>query len=275
MEKVHAASIAFGYTGKRVLNNVSLTVRQGEVVSLLGPNGSGKTSLLKILLGLLRPQCGEVHIDGLPVAGQSPKDLAKRVAYVPQLHRMAFGYRVLDVVLMGRLAHSRLFGRTRRQDEHIARTALERMSVSHLAEANYSEISGGERQLTLIARALTQGARTLIMDEPLNGLDYGNQIRVLEQITSLAADGYTFIKTTHFPDHALWMASRVALLRQGRIIADGPPDQVMNAKMLSSLYQADISLVSVGGGVRTCLPRSVLHNVPVPGSHAERILCAG
>lgn len=275
MDKIVADSIVFGYSRKTVLHGVCLRVGQGEVLSLLGPNGSGKTSLLKILLGLLRPASGSVAIDGRPVETMSPKELARSVAYVPQLHRTAFSYRVVDVVLMGRLAHTGLFGRTTKDDERIAEAALDRMGIAHLAEATYSEISGGERQLALIARALTQGAKTLILDEPLNGLDYGNQIRVLEQITGLAAEGFTFVKTTHFPDHALWMASRVILLHHGRIIADGHPHEVMNGRTLSSLYLADIALVPVGDGQRTCLPRSVLDGKPVPGSRAGRSLCAG
>lgn len=275
MEKLGADSISFGYTRHPVLRDVSLTVRQGEVVSLLGPNGSGKTSLLKILLGLLRPRQGQARLDGRPVSAWTPREAAKRVAYVPQVHRTPFAFRVLDVVAMGRLAHCGVFGRISSQDMALAESALDRLGIIHLAQAGYTEISGGERQLTLIARALAQGARTLVMDEPLNGLDYGNQIRVLEQITSLAAEGFTFVKTTHFPDHALWMASRVVLLRRGRIIANGPPAEVMKARLLSDLYQADISLVSVGNGVRACLPRSVLQTTPVPESRAGRTLCAG
>lgn len=275
MEKLGAESIFFGYTQHPVLRDVSLSIRQGEVVSLLGPNGSGKTSLLKTLLGLLRPSRGEARLDGRPVHAWTPREAAQRVAYVPQIHRTPFAFRVLDVAAMGRLAHHGLFGRVTGHDMDLAEAALGRLGIGHLAQAGYTEISGGERQLTLIARALAQGARTLVMDEPLNGLDYGNQIRVLEQITSLAAEGYTFVKTTHFPDHALWMASRVVLLRRGRIIANGPPAEIMSSRLLSDLYQADISLVSVGNGVRACLPHSVLHNQPVPQSRAGRVLCAG
>lgn len=275
MEKLSAKSIHFGYGSHAVLHDVSLTVNHGEVFSLLGPNGSGKTSLLKVFLGLLRPKSGTVLVEGKSVNAISPRELARRVAYVPQLHRMAFAYRVLDVVLMGRMAHSGLFGRLRKEDTGIAQNALERLGIGHLAEKSYAAISGGERQLTLIARALTQGAKTLIMDEPLNGLDYGNQIRVLEGITQLASTGYTFLKTTHFPDHALWMASRVALLRQGRIVAAGPPAEIMTSRMLSELYQADISLVPVGADLRTCLPSSVLEGASSSPPRPGRILCAG
>lgn len=258
MEKIRARHIVFGYTSCHVLHDVSLRVHQGEVVSLLGPNGSGKTSLLKILLGLRTAQSGEVHIEGHAVTSLSPRELARRVAYVPQVHRMAFAYHVQDVVLMGRMAYADIFGRVSGKDLDIAQNALKRLRIDHLADASYGEISGGERQLTLIARALAQGARILILDEPLNGLDYGNQIRVLEHITRLAAEGYTFIKTTHFPDHALWMATRVLLLHQGSIVADGPPSDVLQEATLSHLYQADIAMVSVAPTLKACLPRSVL-----------------
>lgn len=275
MDKITANSIVFRYTHRTILHDVSLRVGQGEILSLLGPNGSGKTSLLKILLGLLRPDSGSVAIDGRPIDSMTPKEMARTMAYVPQFHRIAFSYRVLDVVLMGRLAHTGLFGRTTTEDEGLALAALERMGIAHLADTTYSEISGGERQLALIARALTQEARTLILDEPLNGLDYGNQLSVLEQISSLAAEGYTFVKTTHFPDHALWMSSRVILLHQGKIIADGHPHEVMNSRVLSSLYLADIALVPIGNGQKTCLPRSILDKKTAPGARTGRSLCAG
>lgn len=274
MEKLSARSVHFGYAAHAVLRDVSLAVHEGEVFCLLGPNGSGKTSLLKIFLGLLRPRSGLVLAENRPLEVWSPKELARQVAYVPQLHRMAFAYRVLDVVLMGRMAHSGLFGRTRGEDEAAAREALERLDIGHLAAKSYAEISGGERQLTLIARALAQGAKTLVMDEPLNGLDYGNQLRVLERITHLAAEGYAILKTTHFPDHALWMASKVALLRQGRIAACGPPDEVMTSRMLSELYQADIRLAPVSPELRVCLPLSVLEQETSLVS-SGRTLCAG
>lgn len=274
MEKLSARSVHFGYAAHAVLRDVSLAVHEGEVFCLLGPNGSGKTSLLKIFLGLLRPRSGLVLAENRPLEVWSPKELARQVAYVPQLHRMAFAYRVLDVVLMGRMAHSGLFGRTRGEDEAAAREALERLDIGHLAAKSYAEISGGERQLTLIARALAQGAKTLVMDEPLNGLDYGNQLRVLERITHLAAEGYAILKTTHFPDHALWMASKVALLRQGRIAACGPPDEVMTSRMLSELYQADIRLAPVSPELCVCLPLSVLEQETSLVS-SGRTLCAG
>jgi iron complex transport system ATP-binding protein len=143
-------------------------------------------------------------------------------------------------------------------DLHIAETAMARLDILHLKGRPYTEISGGERQLALIARALTQGADTLIMDEPANGLDFGNQIRLLSQIADLAGDGYTFVMSTHFPDHALWIADHVIMLQKGSVVADGKPDEVMSEKAIFKLYNTEVSIFTFNGSVVTCVPRSVL-----------------
>lgn len=257
---IRAEGVSFSYSGAPVLRDVSLSVERGRVVSLLGPNGSGKSTLLKVLLGIYRPAKGSVLFEGKPVARMAAKELARRVAYVPQTHRMAFAYRVLDVVLMGRIPHKPLLSRYSKQDVEIALCSLDRLSISHLKDRSYTEVSGGERQLTLIARALTQGADTLIMDEPANGLDFGNQIRLLDQIARLARDGYTFVQSTHFPDHALWIADRVVMLQRGTVVADGSPDDVMDEPSVCRLYNTEISLLNVDGRLKTCLPRFIAGN---------------
>ncbi len=259
MGLIQAAHIIFSYRGTAVLNNVSLAIRAGEVVSLLGPNGCGKTTLLKILLGLLPPQNGKVLFHGKDVATMSARELAGKMAYVPQTHRIGFAYRVLDVVLMGRTPHKRFFSDYSKQDVEIALHCLERLSIADLSERPYNEISGGERQLTLIARALAQGARTLIMDEPASGLDYGNQIRLLTRISDLSHDGYTFIKSTHAPDHALWIANRVLIMKGGSIIADGKPQDVINGEAISRLYSTQVGIVSVSDTLRMCVPHAMMN----------------
>ena len=259
MNLLDAAGITFSYAGRPVLKDVSLSVQSGQIVSLLGPNGSGKTTLLKVLLGILRPQSGKVLYEGRPIAQMSPKELASRMAYVPQTHRIGFAYRVLDIVLMGRTPHKPFFSDYSKEDVDMALQSLERLSILHLKDRCYNEISGGERQLTLIARALTQGARTLILDEPASGLDYGNQIRLLDQITDLARDGYTFIKSTHAPNHALWIATRVLMLKGGTIIADGPPGDVIDGEAIGRLYNTRVGVVPLnGGGVRICVPQTIM-----------------
>lgn len=259
MNLLNVAGITFSYAGRAVLKDISLSVQSGQIVSLLGPNGSGKTTLLKVLLGILRPQRGMVLVQGRPIAEMSPKEVASRMAYVPQTHRIGFAYRVLDIVLMGRTPHKPFFSACSKEDVAMALQSLERLSILHLKDRCYNEISGGERQLTLIARALTQGARTLILDEPASGLDYGNQIRLLDQITDLARDGYTFIKSTHAPNHALWIATRVLMLKGGTIIADGPPGDVIDGEAIGKLYNTRVGVVSVNDTLRMCVPQAMMH----------------
>lgn len=252
--RLEAQGIHFGYGSRRVLNDVSLTLSDGQVVALLGPNGSGKSTLLKILLGFLRPQRGEVWLDGAPIRRIPPKALARNIAYVPQLHQAAFPYPVHEIVLMGRMPHQRFWSGYSRHDRQLAREALEKLSIGHLQDRAYTEISGGERQLALIARALAQGATTLIMDEPVSGLDYGNQIRLLERIHQLAGEGYSFLKSSHFPEHALLISDRVILLSGGVVLAEGLPGEVITQNYLRELYQVEVEMVSVTDVFTACVP---------------------
>ncbi|MFZ2631485.1 MAG: ABC transporter ATP-binding protein [Desulfosalsimonadaceae bacterium] len=258
MELIRAENISFAYSGAPVLADVSLSVRRGEIISLLGPNGSGKTTLIKVMLGIYQPRCGAVFFEGESILKIAPRELARKIAYVPQFHRMVFSYRVLDIVLMGRLPHKPFFFRYSKHDRNAALHALDMLSISHLKDKRYTEVSGGERQLILIARALAQGADTLVMDEPANSLDFGNQIRLLDEISRLAQEGYTFIKSTHFPDHALWIADRVIMLQGGAVIADGKPDDIINDESICDLYNTRISIIRINNGVRTCIPCSIL-----------------
>ncbi|MGD9160204.1 MAG: ABC transporter ATP-binding protein [Desulfobacteraceae bacterium] len=249
--------VTYGYSHNPVLRDISLSIEQGKTTALLGPNGSGKTTLLKLILGLYRPQSGQVLLEGRPVLSISPKKLARRVAYVPQNHNPSFGYRVLDVVMMGRMPYKPFFFRYDNKDEQAALNALERLSISYLKDRPYTKISGGERQLVLIARALTQGADIFIMDEPANGLDYGNQIRLLARIAELTESGYTFIKTTHFPDHALWISDRVVMIKEGKIIRYGPTTKVINKASLYEAYNTQIEIMELNDGARICIPRAL------------------
>ena len=251
-----ADNISFSYGKKEVLNDVSLSFDRGEVVSLLGPNGCGKTTLLKVLLGILTPTRGKVLFEGMPLEDVGAKKLAQRVAYVPQVHRGAFPYSVMDVVLMGRMPYKTFFSSFTRHDRETATAMLEKLGISHLRDKPYTQISGGERQLVLIARALAQGADTFIMDEPITGLDYGNQIRLLEQIVHLSAEGHTFIKSTHFPDHALWVSDRVVLMKEGTVAADGIAAEEITAESLRGLYNIPVRVMDAGNGFSVCIPSS-------------------
>lgn len=251
---LNASNIHYAYRGKKVLHGANLALAPGQVVSLLGANGAGKSTLLRIALGLLPPQTGEVRLDGRLLHAYPRRELARHLAYVPQVHAMPFPYSVRQIVLMGRLPAAGLLAAPGQEDRSMAEQAMARLGIGHLAERPYTEISGGERQMALIARALAQGSRLLILDEPATGLDYGNQIALLELLRSLAADGYGILKTTHHPDHVLASSDRVAILKDGRIVADGPPEDVMSAALLSDLYGVAIAPTHLPDGRLVILP---------------------
>src|SRR5688572_17284482 len=238
--KLEAKNLDIGYRGRRVGSDISLALEAGEVVCLLGPNGSGKTTLFKTLLGLLPAQGGQVLIDGRPLERLPRVEVARRVAYVPQAHAAHFPYAVLDMVTMGRTAHLGPFARPGPRDHAAAMAALETLGIADLAHADYTRISGGQRQLALIARALAQAAPLIVMDEPTASLDFGNQALVLREVRALAAKGYGIVLSTHDPDHAFACASEVALLHDGGLIAHGVPETVLTAARLEEVYRVPV-----------------------------------
>ncbi|WJH42231.1 ABC transporter ATP-binding protein [Aliirhizobium terrae] len=248
--------LSFGYGARTIGSSVSLTLGPGEVLALLGPNGAGKTTLFKTMLGLLPPQAGDVLFDGASLATLSRAERAKRIAYVPQAHAALFPFTVRDVVLMGRAARVAPFSAPGRRDREIAADALDRLGMSHLADRPYTEISGGERQMTLIARALAQEPKVLVMDEPTASLDYGNQMRVLSHVRRLAAEGMAIVLSTHNPDHVFMVADQVALLHEGRLAGLGPPAEVLTPATVKRLYDIDVVMgVLPGGSFQVSSPR--------------------
>ncbi len=247
-----------GYGSRPVISHVSLEVHPGEVLCLLGPNGSGKTTLFKTILGLLKPRHGRVLLDGADTGSWSPRELARVLGYIPQAHTPPFPFRVLDVVLMGRTAHLAAFASPSEEDLAIARQTLETLNIAHLQDRVYTEISGGERQLVLIARALAQQPRILIMDEPTSNLDFGNQLLVLSQVRRLAQMGLAVVMASHFPDHAFLYSSRALLLKKGMVFALGRPENTVTEESLQRLYGVEVKIIRArlpnGEETRVCVP---------------------
>jgi iron complex transport system ATP-binding protein len=254
--KLDLHGLSFGYGARTIGEAVTLSLVEGEVLALLGPNGAGKTTLFKTILGLLPLKTGEITLDGKPLSGWSRRERARRIAYVPQAHAALFPFTVRDVVLMGRAAHLTPFAMPGQGDVEIAMAALSSLGMEALAERAYTEISGGERQMVLIARALAQSPSILVMDEPTASLDYGNQMRLLAHVKQLAERGLSIILSTHNPDHAFLAADRVALLHEARLIALGPPPEVLTPDAMKQLYDIDVVIGSVAGSdARLCAPR--------------------
>jgi iron complex transport system ATP-binding protein len=258
---VEVTGLSFSYDrGGHRLNDVSLTVGRGELCCLLGPNGAGKTTLLRCLLGFLRPHQGQVKVAGRDVATLLPRDLARLVAYLPQTASTPFPFTALEIATMGRTPHLSVTGAPSLSDRRAAQTQLEELGVGHLGPRFFPSLSGGERQLVLLARALLQGAPVLVLDEPTTALDYGNEVQILNLIADLAHDGRSILMITHQPTHALSYATDVALMRNGRIIAKGEPSQVITTETLSELYGTPILVAHVPipgaepGEVAVCVP---------------------
>ena len=227
--------LTIGYQDRVVGAGLDVKLEKGEVLALLGPNGGGKTTLLKTLLGLLRPKAGEVRLDGAALSALTVRQRARLVAYVPQIHVATFAFSVETVVLMGRSAHGDLFARPTSHDRGVAATMLDRLGIAPLAQRPYTMISGGERQLVLLARALAQEPQFIVLDEPTANLDFGNQGKVLREIRALAASGLGVLFTTHDPNHALRAADRACLLRDGQLVAEGPVKQILTREQLETL----------------------------------------
>lgn len=237
---LRAYDVYFNYAHHAVLRGTNLHVESGEVLALLGGNGAGKSTLLRLMLGLLKPNQGTVSLNGRLLQTIGTRLLAQKLAYVPQAHIAPFPYKVKEIAMLGRIPAHGLTQAENGTDTALVDEVLQRMGIAHLAERSYTEISGGERQLTLLSRALVQGARTLVMDEPMNGLDYGHQIRLLEHLRHLAREGYAILMTTHHPEHALLAATRVALLEGGSIVNDGDPRDVVTPATIKRLYDVDV-----------------------------------
>lgn len=229
--------------GDHRLKGISFELEPGELCCLLGPNGAGKTTLLRCLLGFTEPKQGNLKLSGEPITELSARQRARLVAYVPQNTSSAFPFTALDIAVMGRTPHISLISTPSEKDREMTMGVLEELGIAHLADRSFSQLSGGERQLTLIARALVQESPTLVLDEPTAALDYGNAMRILRTARELASQGRAVLMTTHEPDHVLAGADRALLLDEGRLIADGKPASTLTSQSMSRLYGIDVHVV--------------------------------
>ena len=241
-------NLSFSYGKHEVLHEVSFAAQAGELLAILGPNGVGKTTLFKCVMGLARRYTGTIRADGVDLAALSPRERAHRVAAIPQAHPLSFRYSAFDMVLMGTSHGLSPFAVPGEREKTAARDAMARVNIAPLADRPFDHLSGGEQQLVFIARALCQQAKILLMDEPTASLDYGNRLLVLGVARDLSRAGYTVLLSTHDPQHALWFGDRALALQEGRVLALGTPLEVVTPQLLSTLYGRQIELLDTAQG---------------------------
>ena len=247
-----------GYGNGDVLKGISCNADYGDVLCLLGPNGCGKTTLFRMILGTLPVTDGKIVIDGKNIHDFTTRALANMIAYIPQYHSPVFAYTVLDVVIMGRASHFSAFEIPKEPDREAAFAALEKVNALHLANKKYTSLSGGQRQLVLIARAICQSAKIFIMDEPAANLDYANHQLLMNVISGLARQGYCIIMSTHSPEHPFSVGTKVLLMKTGKVVGFGTPTEAITSETLQSVYDIEMDVITAHdryGCERTiCLP---------------------
>jgi iron complex transport system ATP-binding protein len=256
---IEVQGLSFGYGETEVLHDVSFHAGDKEVTVIIGSNGAGKTTLLRCILGLLPWKQGSITVGGSDIKGWSHRESARIMAYVPQMCAPSFNFTCIDMVMMGANNRTSLFANPGEKEEEFATECMDSLGISHLRERLFFDISGGERQLVLIARALMQKTKALLLDEPVANLDYGNQIRVMEEIGRLAEKGYCVVLTSHNPEQTYLYADKVAAFAKGKLLVQGTPQKVITEETIRTLYGVDISIESIlGDRMRVCVPGHII-----------------
>ncbi len=234
---IEIKNLSFGYEkDKTVIKDLDLTIQENSIVAILGKNGCGKSTLLDCIIGYNEYKNGEILIDDVDIKSLSSKDFAKKAAYISQNTVINMDYTVLEFILFGRNCHLTFGSSPNAKDYEIAKNNAEKLGLSHLLSKDINKLSGGERQLVFIARALSQEAKIIIMDEPTASLDYGNQLRLFEIIKDLQEDGKTIIFTTHNPEHVKLLNCLVVVMEDGQIQKSGLASEIITKDLLVSVY---------------------------------------
>ncbi len=235
----------FAYQTTAILEDISLSIAEADFLGMIGPNGAGKSTLLKLVNGLLSPQSGDVLIHGIPVTNYPRKELAKSVGFVAQEFTTAFSFTAYEIVLMGRYPYLPPFRQERETDRSMIRKAMEETDVWHLGERQFGELSGGERQLVVLASALAQEPQILLLDEPTTALDLKHQIQFYRILQTLRQEkGITIVTVTHDINLAARFCERIVVMKEGRIVADGTPKKILQKSLMESVYEVEIEIIA-------------------------------
>jgi iron complex transport system ATP-binding protein len=256
---IEVRGAAFRYGDRTLFSSIDLDIFAGEVLTILGPNGCGKSTLLRCIGGALRVAAGTVRMGDQELSALDPGARARRVGFLFQDHTPTFPFTVLDVASMGRTPHMSIFGVPSPGDIALAGEALDAVGIRHLENRRYTELSGGERQLVLLARTLAQQPDVILLDEPTAHLDMRNQVLCLKTIGALAAHGRSMVMTTHDPNHAFLYPGRVVLMKPDGSLLTGPASEILTDAMLSTVYGTEIGVFSVArragpGEIKLCSP---------------------
>lgn len=258
MATLAVKNLSFAYDARPILAGVNFSAESGDFIALVGPNGVGKSTLFRCVLNFLTHYEGQVIVDGDDAKTLSRKELARRIAYIPQSSDQVFNYTVLELALMGLATKLPTFTTPTRAHEDEVMAVLDELGIAHLAHQGCAEISGGEYQLVLLARALVQNAHILIMDEPTANLDYGNQYRVMNRISGLSNHkDFIVMMAVHDPNQVFLHSNRALVMKDGVIVGDGTPQEVLTEGLMSDIYSIDVHRHSVEDGERTievCIP---------------------
>lgn len=249
--------LTIGYDNdKTVVQDFTYCYETPSILCLLGKNGAGKSSILKTIMGQLQPRYGEIFLNDTPIRRFSSRELARHIAYLPQYHQPKFNFSVIDVVRMGRHVHHGIFSCPTEKDQSVALQHLQCLGISHLAAKSYTQISGGERKLVLLAAALSQEPEVLLLDEPTSCLDFGHQYQFLDLVKNLQHMGKGIIMTTHFPEHPLYLDADVAIIDKQHVTQTGNAKRILTDHTLSQLYGLPLRVRDVDG-MMLCYPKHI------------------